>query len=306
MIGPEHLHSALENAIPVPPEQLSRPPLSAIGRRIRRRRRRTAVAAVAAVVAVVAAGSVAWLAGPHDGAVAPAVRPSSGPSAAGSTAPSPAGTGPVAPPTSGAGVAVAWRTASVDAAGTTVTLGLDTSRSDAGACRTVTAIRTGGDASEIVLTAYRSARPGTCDDSGGAVATVRLGSALGDRVLIDGADGRSRPVLRMGDLPVPAGLRQLIPTADPDGAGWTLDYTRSSGLGLVLYAVPTQNRLVPDAGDQTMTVPGHTLDVGLTGRYNASWAAGGWWITLSAERLEGTGAITLDQFETLIASLPWG
>jgi hypothetical protein len=295
MIGPEHLRTVLEDAIPVPPERLTRAPLRAIRRRIRRRR--AAMATVAVGVVVVAVASATWLVAPLGGSAVPPVGPSSRPS----PGPSPDRTGPVAPPTTAAGVALAWRTAIVDAAGTTVTLGLDIPLSAPQTCRTVTATRTGGDASEIVLTAYQRIRPGRCDDPEGAVATVKLSSALGGRALIDGSDGTSRPSLQLRDIPVLAGVGRLVTTPDTN-EGWTASYSRG-GFDLTFHAVPAQDSPPLPEGEH-LTVPGHTLILSKDYGYSADWVEAGWRITFTAEASEGT-TITHDELVPLLEGLPW-
>jgi hypothetical protein len=172
---------------------------------------------------------------------------------------------------------VAWQYARVDRSGMILTL------IAVGTCLEATSK---ADARSVVIT-LRLARH-QC-----AAVTVRLASGLGNRIVIDGSDGRARLVFRDSELPSGGGYVEAADAAAPGTAAVTL--TRPGGPNLRVTAQTRVRGGVP-LGSIPLGRRTGTLYAGPELR----WEVGDLVYELSVDR-----AVSLPQFQALVAALSW-
>jgi hypothetical protein len=266
----------LELAVPAPPPDAQIAPVTQIRARVRRRRRIriTLFSASVAAAMVVAVGVGVPLVG----------RAS-----------------PASP-----GTLVQWQYVRVDRAGLMLTV-------FAGAClETARALASSrNERQAIVVTVHAVVSPDGCTAPGASDSvSLWLESALGDRSVIDGADGQVRTSFLDRELPLaPAGYSEQsfatvgASAADPiSKVGWT----KPGGPDLIVTA-RKRSTVVPIAGPSygAVQVGKRTGAVYQAGaEMVVQWDVGDLVYALDAQPTGGT-TINLPQFRALVASLRW-
>lgn len=172
-------------------------------------------------------------------------------------------------------------------------------------------------AEQVTITVTATVRAGGCEEEDHLtkVLAVELPTALGQRRLVDGHDGATRPLLPDSLLPRPGYPEGLSPaqqqpaTAEGDRLGWAVAFGDTSGPDVGLFATRVDGA-APGKAVERVRVNGHDASIYRAPDhdrghgYILSWRDGGWQISLNVV-WGPQDPVSHDEFQRIVDGLRW-